>query len=112
MFIAAEAGMFIGNHISHNGGDGIFAALGNSTSKTFRNNIIYNNAGNGVLTSDGMFIGNTIFRNSDFGINCAFGNGSCSYVHNAFFGNNDFGAQYKSGINLGGNRCGSNTTCP
>lgn len=109
---SAQGGAFIGNHISHNGGHGINLAFGGPTSNTLRNNVIFNNAGDGVRTADGFFAGNTIFKNVGFGVHCGFGNATCSYVHNAFRDNNDGGSQYKSGVNLGGNLCGFDTTCP
>jgi parallel beta-helix repeat protein len=96
-----------GNVVSSNHGDGINAYDGSVVS----GNTVRSNGAEGVIASQGsLVIGNIIGSNVDGGFDI---NTDVGYAGNVLTGNNHgMEQQVFGGTQIGGNVCGSDTTCP
>jgi parallel beta-helix repeat protein len=100
---------FSDNVVSRNGGAGIFAI--NAT--TIDGCTVSFNGGVGIFTGDGSTVtNNTVSWNTGLGLQ---GNGGDVAIAHNSFRNNNGGAEVQNdgfGVEIGGNYCGTDTTCP
>jgi hypothetical protein len=93
----------LGNTMQQLDGAGISAA------GRVADNTLISIEGDAVIATSGVVEGNEIALATGFGLRAS---GSTGYVGNVIRGNNSNGDQVSSGVELGTNLCGFNTTCP
>lgn len=92
------------NTATNNGGDGIAALAGSVVS----DNTAYSNDGDGISANVGSMVrGNAVQFNGGYGLNLST---NTSYGDNAI--NDNTTGTVDTGVNVGGNSCNGNTTCP
>lgn len=102
--VFVDHGLVTNSTIVENGGAGIEMNLGSVVS----NNLISGNSGVGVIGNQSRIQRNVIQSNAGVGIS---GPGM-SYERNVLYLNNASGPQVQTGIEVGTNQCGLDTTCP
>lgn len=94
--------------VRSNGGAGIWLFSGTGQGTLVRNNTVFGNGGVGIA-NNGLLIGNVVRNNTDYGTSA-----NAKISQNVFTGNKAGGntAQTSGTYDLGGNFCGTDTTCP
>lgn len=94
--------------VRNNGGAGISLFSGTGQGTLVRNNTVFGNGGVGIA-NNGLLIGNVVRNNTDYGTSA-----NAKISQNVFVGNKAGGntAQTNGTYDLGGNFCGTDTTCP
>lgn len=108
--LSEDAGGAIRNSVSNrNGGDGVFVGNGGLAF----GNVAYGNAQYGLHALEGSrVVGNTLRLNFSFGLLCSEGTG---FADNVITGNAQGDANPQTNafcIDMGGNVCGTDTSCP
>lgn len=100
--------------ISSNGEYGLKVDFGGAVGMLISNNSIQGNQLSGIRGTGGAFVNNLVTGNGSLGLNAGFGGQLTRFSGNTFLDNNGGNAndQTSFGEDLGGNLCGTRTTCP